>query len=294
MILTILTPAYNRGGDIRRLYDSLENQSRKDFEWLIVDDGSTDDTEQVVREMQAEATFPIHYIHKENGGKHTALNVGISAIKSELTFIVDSDDTLTSDAVAEILRYHERYRGMDGICGYVFLRKFSDGVINGKQFIPSERIDTYIETRVNADDTHADKAEVFFTECLKEFPFPEYPGERFLGEDLVWIRMVRKYSMVHINKATYVGEYQADGLTKNRRKNNIHAPIGCLNRAKEFMGTDIKNKYRIKGGLQYIIYGRFAGYSLIRLLKESNHRMLVLFCMLPGMFLYVKWRKEYT
>lgn len=259
-----------------------------------MDDGSTDDTEQVVRMMQESAIFPIHYIYKENGGKHTALNVGIKTIESELTFIVDSDDSLTPDAVEMVLRYHERYHGMDRICGYTFLRQFSDGIINGKQFMPSEKIDTYIEVRINGDDTHSDKAEVFFTECLKEFPFPEYQGERFLGEDLVWIRMARKYSMVHINKAIYVGEYQTDGLTKNRRKNNINSPIGCMNRAKEFMGADVKGKYRIKGGLQYIVYGKFAGYSLIRLLTESDHKILILVCTLPGMFLYVKWRREYT
>lgn len=139
----------------------------------------------------------------------------------------------------------------------------------------------------------ADKAEVFFTKCLREFPFPEYSEEHFLGEDLVWIRMARKYSMVHINKAIYVGEYQTDGLTKNRRKNNMHSPIGCMNRAKEFMGADVKKKYRIKGGLQYIVYGKLAGYSLSRLLKENDHKMLVLSCALPGIFLYIKWRREY-
>lgn len=144
-----------------------------------MDDGSTDETAHVVRKMRETAMFPIRYIYKENGGKHTALNVGIKAIESELTFIVDSDDILAGDAVETILRYHRRYEDETNLCGYAFLRAYPDGKINGKEFIPDEKVASYIEARINSDDTMADKAEVFKTTCLKEFPFPEYPGEKF-------------------------------------------------------------------------------------------------------------------
>lgn len=268
----------------------MEKQSGKDFEWLIVDDGSTDDTEQIVMKLQEKATFPVRYIYKENGGKHTALNVGIKTIESELTFIVDSDDTLTPDAVETVLRYHKRYADETNLCGYAFLRSFPDGKINGKLFEPDEKISSYIDARINSDDTMADKAEVFFTRCLAEFPFPEYPGEKFLGEDIVWVRMARKYDMVHINKAIYVGEYQTDGLTKNRRKNNIKSPVGCMHRAEEFMKPDIELKYRIKAGLQYIIYGKFGGYSLFALVRNSSQITLTLLCIIPALLIYSKWR----
>lgn len=99
MRITVLTPTYNRGGSIQKLYTSLDNQSIKDFEWLIVDDGSLDDTAQVVRKVQKSADFRIRYIYKENGGKHTALNEGIKNIESDLTFIVDSDDWLKPNAI---------------------------------------------------------------------------------------------------------------------------------------------------------------------------------------------------
>lgn len=287
--ITILTPSFNRGGGIQRLYASLEAQTEKDFEWLIVDDGSTDETAHVVRKIRETATFPIRYIYKENGGKHTALNVGIKAIESELTFIVDSDDTITPDAVKTILRYHSRYEDEHNLCGYSFLRAFPDGKINGSEFNPNEWIASYIESRINADDTMADKAEVFLTCCLKEFPFPEYPGERFLGEDIVWVRMARKYNMVHINEIIYIGDYQVDGLTKNRRKNNIKSPVGCMHRAEEFMCKDIKLKYRIKGNLQFIIYGLFSNHSLSSLFRESRDKLLTFICMIPGMIIKIKW-----
>lgn len=184
--------------------------------------------------MRKKAEFSMRYIYKENGGKHTALNVGVKLITSELTFIVDSDDTPVPDAIETTLQYHKKYKERKDLCGYSFLRRFPDGNINGKPFEPDEKVGTYIECRINADDTQADKAEVFYTRCLKEFPFPEYRNEKFLGEDLVWIRMAMKYQMVHINRAIYVGNYLEDGLTKNRRKNNIRSPHGCMERAKEY------------------------------------------------------------
>jgi hypothetical protein len=293
MTVTILTPVYNRRRELRKLYESLCNQTVKDFEWLIVDDGSSDNLEETVSDFQGEAEFSIRYIYKKNGGKHTALNTGIAKIQSELTFIVDSDDYLTGNAVETILKVHNCFKSCNNLCGYAFLRAFPDGKVNGKMFDTDEMIATYIDVRINGDDTKADKAEVFLTKCLKEFPFPEYSGEKFLGEDIVWVRMARKYNMVHINQAIYIGNYMQDGLTNNRRKHNIASPVGCMHRAEEFLESDIRVKHRIKGGLQYIIYGKFAGYSVIKLVKSTSHKAVVLLCTGPGLLLYQKWKRSY-
>lgn len=291
MMITVLTPTFNRGGRLQSLWNSLQKQTVKDFEWLVVDDGSTDGTKNLITQLQEKSDFPIRYIYKNNGGKHTALNVGIQTICSELIFIVDSDDCVTDDAVESILKIHKKYRSQNNICGYAFLRAFPDGKINGKKFDVDEKIGSYIDVRVNGDDTGADKAEVFKTHCLKEFPFPEYPNEKFLGEDLVWVRMARKYEMVHINKAIYVGNYLEDGLTNNRRKHNIASPIGCMHRAEEFMESDLKTRYRIKGGLQYIVYGRFAGVKVVDLIRKSRHKVLATVCTPGGLFLHSRWSK---
>ncbi|WP_108774885.1 glycosyltransferase family 2 protein [Lactimicrobium massiliense] len=291
MTVTVLTPTFNRGGVLRSLWDSLQKQTVKDFEWLVVDDGSTDGTKNLITQLQENSDFPIRYIYKSNGGKHTALNVGIQTICSELTFIVDSDDCVTDDAVESILKIHKKYRLQNNICGYAFLRAFPDGKVNGKKFDVDERIGSYIDVRVNGDDTSSDKAEVFKTHCLKEFPFPEYPNEKFLGEDLVWVRMARKYQMVHINKAIYIGNYLEDGLTNNRRKHNIASPVGCMHRAEEFMESDLKTRYRIKGGLQYIVYGRFAGVKVVDLIRKSRHKILATVCIPGGLLLYARWNK---
>ena len=291
MMITVLTPTFNRGGELQSLWDSLQKQTVKEFEWLVVDDGSIDGTKNLITKLQEKSDFPIRYIYKSNGGKHTALNVGIQTICSELTFIVDSDDCVTDDAVESILKIHKKYRSQNNICGYAFLRAFPDGKVNGKKFDVNEKIGSYIDVRVNGDDTGADKAEVFKTHCLKEFPFPEYPNEKFLGEDLVWVRMARKYEMVHINKAIYVGNYLEDGLTNNRRKHNIASPVGCMHRAEEFMESDLKTRYRIKGGLQYIVYGRFAGVKIVDLIRKSRHKVLATVCTPGGLFLHSRWSK---
>ena len=291
MMITVLTPTFNRGGGLQSLWNSLQKQTVKDFEWLVVDDGSTDGTKNLITQLQEKSDFPIRYIYKNNGGKHTALNVGIQTICSELTFIVDSDDCVTDDAIESILKIHKKYRSQNNICGYAFLRVLPDGKVNGKKFDVDEKIGSYIDVRVNGDDTGADKAEVFKTHCLKEFPFPEYPNEKFLGEDLVWVRMARKYEMVHINKAIYVGNYLEDGLTNNRRKHNIASPIGCMHRAEEFMESDLKTRYRIKGGLQYIVYGRFAGVKVVDLIRKSRHKVLATVCTPGGLFLHSRWSK---
>jgi hypothetical protein len=178
------------------------------------------------------------------------------------------------------------------VCGYAFLRKYPDGSISGKMFRQNEWIASYIETRVNGDDTNADKAEVFFTKYLKEFPFPEFKNEKFLGEDVVWIRMARKYKMIHINQAIYIGARQADGLTRNRRQHNIASPLGSMCRAEEFLQNDIKFKYRIKRGGQYIVYGKFAGFKVRELIKRSSRKLLILLCIIPGLLIYCKWRKD--
>lgn len=208
MYITILTATYNRANKLKKLYNSLLKQTNKNFEWFIVDDGSTDDSEKVINNFIKEGKIPILYEKKQNGGKHTALNVGISKIKSRLTVIVDSDDWLCDDAIDLIYKFDQKYKNSKELklCGYSFLRKYPSGKINGKNFRTDELIGSYIDIRIN-QEIDGDKAEVWYTEILKKYPFPEFENEKFLGEDVVWIEMAKKYNMVHIKKVIVVSEY---------------------------------------------------------------------------------------
>ena len=293
-LITVLTPTYNRAARLTELWNSLCLQTSKQFIWFVVDVGSTDNTQETVNLFAEQSEFPIIYKKKENGGKHTALNVGISEIKTPLTFIVDSDDTLTSDAIETIANHYEVYKNDACVCGFSYLRTFPNGEVNGKVFPYDMWKESYITARVNSGDTLSDKAEVYKTECLKEFPFPEFEGEKFLGEDIVWVRMGRKYKTVHINKAIYIGEYLRGGLTKNRRRHNFTSLNGCTARAKEFLNKDICLKQRVKATLQYLIYGRSARISYKKLYSEAPNISMCLILTLPAWIIRMVWEIKFS
>ena len=136
-------------------------------------------------------------------------------------------------------------------------------------------------------------AEVWYTHCLKEYPFPEFQGEKFLGEDIVWVRMSEKYKMRFFNRVIYISDYLEDGLTNNRRKHNIKSPNGCVSRAEAFLDSNACMKIRIKSMLQYQIYGKFAGRKSSELLSNSSEKVLYCAFFLPSQLLYGKWKRKY-
>lgn len=295
-ILTILTPTYNRAQLLPRLYESLLSQTNKDFQWLVIDDGSVDETESLMRQYQADEKLQISYDKQENGGKHRALNRGIKQIDSELTYIVDSDDYLPTNAVEIILNYHEKYRKnkeSERLCGYSFLRCHEDGRVNTAYFPEDEKIDTYLAVRINGN-IGGDKAEVFFTDILKQYPFPEYEGEKYMPEDVVWMRMSGPYRMVHINQNIYICDYLEGGLTKTGRRMKIHSPKGMVLRSKVYLDNrEIHLLVKVKMMLLYIIYGHFARYTNKELFGEVQEKILWILCFFPARILYKKWNREY-
>lgn len=290
--ITIITPTYNRGALLKRLYASLISQENDDFEWLIIDDGSTDDTERIVLEFCNENKIKINYLKQENGGKHRALNAGIALIKTELIFIVDSDDYLPPDAVNTIFEYHKKYKRTPNLCGYSFLRCYEDGRVNTAYFKKDEEISTYRDVRINGN-IGGDKAEVFFTEILKQYPFPEYDGEKFLPEDLVWMKMSGSYQMVHINKCIYISEYLEGGLTKTGHSMKIYSPYGMMERSRIYLDdSKVCYKVKVKMMMLYLIYGRFANISWRRIIKGRSHKVMLLLFLLPSQMIYYKWKSE--
>ena len=211
MKLTICTPTYNRAYCLDELYMSLCRQTCKNFEWIIVDDGSTDNTKQLVEGFNAES-FPLKYIFKENGGKHTAVNKGIEAAEGEFFMIVDSDDILTEDAVDSII---SGFIGIpESFAGISFNRSFKNGKLIGSTFA-GEYVDCTSLERPKFN-IYGDKAECFFTEILRKYPFPVFEGERFLGEAVVWNRIAASGHKIRwYNKAVYLCEYRSDGLSMN-------------------------------------------------------------------------------
>lgn len=291
--ITILTPTYNREEFLQKLYKSLCDQDCKDFEWLIVDDGSTDDTTTCVEQMEKASDFPIFYYKKENGGKHTALNYAYQFIKTPLTFIVDSDDLLTEDAISCIKEVYKRYKDENDLCGFSFLRGKPDGGLLSTSGVPQDGMkESYVECRINRG-IGGDMAEIWYTRCLKEYPFPEFKGEKFLGEDIIWVRMSKKYKMRFFNRVIYISDYLKDGLTVNRRRNNIKSPNGCVARAEAFLDSKACLRIKIKSILQYHIYGKFAERKSSQLLSNTRNKGLFCALFLPSQLLYKTWKKWY-
>lgn len=290
--ITIITPTYNRADMLRKCYKSLLNQNCQDFEWFIVDDGSTDETNLLVEQLIKEGKINIRYLNKNNGGKHTAVNLGIKQIDTELTLILDSDDYLTDDAVEQILFYHNKFGSNKKLCGFSFLKIFSDGNINGKYFPKDELVGSFIQVRINGG-IPGDKCEVFYTRCLKEFPFPEFKGEKFIGESVSWIPMGMKYDMVHINKGIYVGDYLHGGLTKQGRKMRILCPKGGMAYAKVSMTKQCNFKRRLTSGILYSCYSFFANVNLFNIIKNNKYKVITIITLPIGYGFFKYWNFKY-
>lgn len=287
--ITILTPTYNRAAYLPRLFESLKAQTNRDFLWLVVDDGSEDDTENLIASYGQQGV-ELRYIRQENGGKHTALNRGIAEIQSELTFIVDSDDYLPENAVETVPAYHEKYRGTPGLCGYSFLRCHGDGRVNTAYFPSDELIGSYAQVRINGG-IGGDKAEVFYTEILKKYPFPVFSGEKFMPEDTVWMQMSGPYQMVHMNKNIYYCDYLEGGLTNTGRRMKVHSPRGMILRSKVYLDDPaIRMKVKVKMMLLYQVYGRFAGLSARELRRDTGEKALWYLCKAPAFIIWLVWR----
>lgn len=214
--ITVLTPSYNRGYCLSFLYNSLKQQSSIDFEWIIVDDGSTDNTEGLVQQWLTDHNqFQMSYRKKNNGGKHTAINLGVKFAKGQFVFIVDSDDTLTKDAIEKVIEWCQEIDNQMDFIGVSGCRGHKDGTRIGdfpysKEYIDATNIERYRYKLMG------DKAEIYRTRVLQEHPFPVYPGERFLGEGAVWDELAHQgYKLRWHRDIIYLCEYQEDGLTKN-------------------------------------------------------------------------------
>lgn len=293
MLVTVLTPTYNRAHLLPNLYNTLCNQSNMNFIWMIVDDGSTDNTTKLINQIQKDKKFDILYFQKVNGGKHTALNYGISKVETPLLFIVDSDDWLPDNAISTIEEYYEKYHSYDNLCGFSFLRCYANGNINYGPFPIDEAIETYLEARINKN-LGGDKAEVFYTSIIKKYRFPEFTGEKFYSEDGVWIRISGEFDMVHINKCIYFCEYLEGGLTRSGSKMKIKSPLGMMDRSRNFLLSKSKWIVKVKHSLLFLIYGMFAHLKAKTLWEQHPAPIFFLFTFPVAIFIHILWRNKYS
>ncbi len=289
IMLSIITPTFNRAACLSRCYKSLQKQTSFDFEWIIVDDGSTDSTTEVVSTFSSDH-FPIIYKKKTNGGKHTALNAAHEFIHGKYVLILDSDDYLTETAVKEVSFAWEKYE-KDPQVGIVTFLKGTDvthplcGVADYQ--VPVE-IMHYRRIRYASSDC----CEVIRTELFKKYPFPVFERERFLAESALWDRVSFTHKCVYINSVIYICEYLEGGLTKSGRKLRLQNPHGGMFTSDLRMDRSNFAKDRIKNGLLYNCYGKCAGIPFKDLIRECRSPWLALLCAPAGRLLLRYWSKK--
>ncbi len=287
-LLTVFTPAYNRAHTLTRTYESLKRQDSKNFLWLIIDDGSTDNTAQLVKKwQQQENGFEIKYIYKENGGMHTAHNTAYENIDTELNVCIDSDDELADGAVKCIEEIwsradKEKYAGIIGL----------DADMNTKKIIGTSFPDDLYETTLQGfydSGGLGDKKLVYRTDIMKKLPpYPVFDGEKYVSLGWKYLLCDQKYTLIITNAVLCNVEYQADGSSMNMLNQYLKNPKGFAFIRKENM------KYNKSKKRNYIDCIHYVSSSILcsnkHFIKESPKKVMTTLAIVPGLLLtaYIK------
>lgn len=255
-MITVFTPTYNRAYILPQLYKSLQAQTMPNFEWLLVDDGSTDNTEALVQKWQTENNnFTIRYVKVPNGGKHRAINKGVQLARGEAFFIVDSDDCLPSEALAHIQIVFKQIAvdtHFAGVSGLKASKQTGQALLNSAAMTPIDcsMIDIRQKYHIKGD-----MAEVFKTSVLKQYPFPEFEGENFVVEGVVWRKIAEKYILRYVPQVWYLCDYLPDGLTTNIRRKYRSNPQGTAYALNQILTSSMFSwKYKIRFAVLYWRY----------------------------------------
>lgn len=245
MILTVFTPTYNRGYRISACYESLLRQTLKDFEWLIVDDGSSDNTFELVQKWQKEAKLNIRYIYQENQGVVIAHQTALQAINTELNVCIDSDDYMPDNAVEIIVNFWEKNR-RDEIAGIIGLDKYISGELVGNKFPKSLKKSSFADL-YEIHGIKGDKKIVNRTDLAQKYlPYPKLEGERFPAVAYLYLKINKEREYLLLNEFFCIVEYLPDGISMNKadhyRKSPNSFSIFRIEKMKASKG--FKNKFR--------------------------------------------------
>ena len=286
-MISIFTPTYNRGYILPELFHSLLKQTCQDFEWIIVDDGSTDKTSELIDVFIKKANFPIHYFYKKNEGKHIAINYGAEKAIGEWFFIVDSDDILPEKSVEIINKYCHAIKDDKRFAGIAGNRAYKSGKIIGNS-VSSKYIDM---TSANFRKKYiGDKAEVIKTDLIRQYKFPSFKNEKFMQESVLWLSISNDgYLIRWIKEIIYIGDYINDGLTKNGKILSKNSPLSKSYAENHIVGSkNIKLIERIKSCINYYRYGKYGGLTYKSMYKKSNSKFLSLFAIIIAISYSIK------
>ena len=287
--LTVFTPVYNRAHTLPRTYESLCIQDCKDFKWLIIDDGSTDGVESLIREWQKKDNgFEIQYIYKENGGMHTAHNVAYEHIVTELNTCIDSDDCMAEGAVQNIVEEWKKVKDK-GYAGLIGLDADLKGELIGKGF-PKDLKETTLVGYYAAGGI-GDKKLVYRTDVIKKYPpYPVFEGEKYVSLAYIYRLIDQDYKLAVLDKVLCNVEYQNDGSSATMWKEYVKNPKGFAFWRKVCMKYPESYKRLVIDCIHYCsssIIAKNRNY-----IKESPRKMLTIFCSPLGWSLTMLIRKK--
>lgn len=286
--LTVFTPTYNRAYCLGDLYESLCRQTCKDFLWLVIDDGSTDGTREIVAEWKEEEQIEIHYFYKENGGMHTGYNAAYDLIDTELNMCMDSDDYCADQAVEVIINQWQK-RGSEEYAGIIALDRLKGGGVIGDGF-PEDLSETTVGELYWVHHLTGDKKLIYRTDVVKRYPkYPQFEGERFVPIFCMPFMIDQDYKMLTLNEVVCIVEYREDGSTKNILKSYFQNPKGFNYARKIRMRWSPSRKDRFRNAIHYVS-GSIVGKN-IHFLSESPKKLMTIGALPFGMVLYayLKW-----
>ena len=280
--LTVFTPAYNRAHTLPRTYESLCAQNCKDFLWLIVDDGSRDNTAQLVKQWQMNDNgFEIQYIYQDNGGMHTAHNTAYANIYTELNVCIDSDDKLASGAVRKILDKWTEVKDM-GYAGIIALDADFDGDVIGKGF--SEGLTETTLCGYYASGGTGDKKLIYRTDVINAYPpYPVFEGEKYVALAYKYRLIDQSYKLAVLNEIVCNVEYQPDGHGRTMWKQYLRNPQGFAFWRKVCMKYPESQKRVLIDCIHYVSSSILAKNP--RFIAESPRKLLTVLCAPAGFVL---------
>ncbi len=274
--LTVFTPTYNRAYTLHLGYEALQRQTCKDFEWLIIDDGSTDKTRDLVEEWVKEGIIPIRYVYQENQGMHGAHNTAYRLIDTELNTCIDSDDYMPDDAVEKILNFWKE-NGSEKVAGIIGLDADFNGNVIGTAF-PVEMSRTTLDG-FYAQGGRGDKKLVYRTEVIKKYPeYPIFKGEKYLSTGYKYQLIDQDYELLTLNEVLVKVEYRPDGSSMNMYRQYIRNPKGFAFIRKTSMRLAPTFKRRFIEAVHYVADSFLAKNSSF--LSESPKKLMTL-CAIP-------------
>lgn len=291
--ITVFTPAYNRADLLLRCFESMKRQTDKNFIWMIIDDGSTDNTREVVSDwLKEECGFEIQYYYKKNGGLHTAYNEAIAHINTELCVCIDSDDYMPDDAIEKILKFWKKY-GSKKYAGIVGLDYYLDDTVIGDP-LPKKKSVNLIDLLIGRYHiVNGDRTNVVRTELYKKYaPMKVFPGEKNFNPHYMHLQISQEYNFLVLNENLRYVEYQPNGMSNSMLKQYRNSPNSFAEIRLLYLSFSKANwKFKFRHSIHLVSSAILSG-NFMKIMKRTPEKLYAVLafpfgCMLSS---YIVWK----